>query len=83
MAEEKNVTDNNIPVNEGEKPQDQTATPENKEKFGDKIKAGWSKHKKKILTGIGLAGAFATGMLADKIGIKLGQKDDQQPDDAE
>lgn len=77
MADNKEKVTDNKDLKQEEKKVETPTTPdghpiEPKEKFGDKIKAGWAKHKKKVLTGIGIAGAFAGGVIADKIGIKFG-----------
>lgn len=44
-----------------------------------KIKQFFSKHKGKIRTGLAIAGGVAVGVAADKFGLHLGKKKDDQP----
>ena len=43
-----------------------------------KIKQFFSKHKGKIRTGLAIAGGVAVGVAADKFGLHLGKKKDDQ-----
>lgn len=85
MADEKKVT-----VNEGmEQKEEQQTTPN-----GIPVEVVTKKHpvkdffknnKKKIAVGLGVAGAFGAGIIADKIGIKLpnGKKKESEEEAAE
>jgi hypothetical protein len=80
MADEKKVT-----VNENTAKEEQIGTtpsgiPVEKIEKKHPIKDFFGRNKKKIGVGIGIAGAFAAGVVADKIGIKLpaGKKADEE-----
>ena len=47
------------------------------------VKDFFAKNKKKIGVGLGIAGAFAAGVVCDKIGIKLPGKKDPEEEAAE
>ena len=44
------------------------------------IKDFFSNNKKKIAVGLGVAGAFGAGIIADKIGIKIPSKKESEED---
>lgn len=81
MADEKKVT-----VNENTAKEEQMTTPGGVpvEVITKKhpVKDFFSKNKKKIGVGIGIAGAFAAGVVADKIGIKLPGKKESSEEEA-
>lgn len=81
------VKEMNATVNENEETKEQetnqaTATSEEPKKDGILKKTGnfFRKNGKKIGVGIGIAAAFAAGIAADKIGIKLPGKKDSGED---
>lgn len=91
MANEKNVnvTENTTTAEEQVKDQNQNAPGNEKEtsaKEPGKIKTFFTKHGSKIKVGLGAAGAIALGVVADRIGIKIGagkKSGDAPGDDAE
>ena len=82
MAEnEKNMTTGNENIDEKEKQQgtDSPADKEEKTSFVKKIGNGFKKHGGKIGIGLGLAAAFAGGLMAEKVGLPcFGKKDPDQ-----
>ena len=74
MEKDKKVTPN------AEEQEAKTATPETPEKKTDekpakepgKFKQFFTKHKNKVAAGLGIAGAVGVGIIADRIGIKIG-----------
>ena len=82
MADEKAmVTDNENVTPEKEKQQgtDSPADKEEKTSFVKKIGNGFKKHGGKIGIGLGLAAAFAGGLMAEKVGLPcFGKKDPDQ-----
>lgn len=83
MAEnEKNMTTGNENIDEKEKQQGTDSPAENKEEktsFVKKIGNGFKKHGGKIGIGLGLAAAFAGGLMAEKVGLPcFGKKDPDQ-----
>lgn len=75
------IKKNNKTINQEEK-QNENATPDQnkaEQKQPGKIKQFFSKHKGKIRTGLAIAGGVAVGVAADKFGLHLGKKKDDQP----
>lgn len=77
MADIKNETVNP----NGEAAENATNPDDNKQaKEPGKIGAFFKKHKGKIKTGLAIAGGVAVGVAADKFGLRLGKKkDDDRP----
>lgn len=64
-------------INEEQEAKTAPVDPEDKKdekpaKEPGKIKTFFSKNKKKILTGLGIAGAVGVGIIGDRVGIKIG-----------
>jgi hypothetical protein len=76
------IKKNNETMNQEEK-QNENATPDQnkaEQKQPGKIGAFFKKHKSKIKTGLAIAGGVAVGVAADKFGLRLGKKkDDDRP----
>lgn len=84
MADKKNV--NEEAMNQNEEQQVTPEVPDKKDekpaKEPGKIRKFFADNKGKIGVGLGVAGAFAAGIVADKLGIKIGsKKDGDQPGD--
>ena len=79
MADIKNETVN--PNGEAANANATTPDQDKKAKEPGKVKAFFEKHGSKIKTGLIVAGGIAAGVVADKIGIKIGgkKKDDDRP----
>jgi len=82
MADEKKI---DVTINpNGEAANDNATNPDQnkaEQKQPGKVKAFFDKHKGKVKTGLVVAGGIAVGIVADKIGIKLGgkKKDEDRP----
>lgn len=80
MADEKKI---DVTVNPNGEAAGEATNPDQKktdEKQPGKVKAFFEKHGSKIKTGLIVAGGIAAGVVADKIGIKIGKKkDDDRP----
>ena len=80
MAEVKNIE--NATINNGEAANENATNPDDKKQAKEpgKIGAFFKKHKGKIKTGLAIAGGVAVGVAADKFGLRLGKKkDDDRP----
>ena len=84
------IKKNNETMNQEEKQNENAKNPDEKQakepgkigaffkKHSGKIKQFFSKHKGKIRTGLAIAGGVAVGVAADKFGLHLGKKKDDQ-----
>ena len=85
MANEKNVnvTENNVAEEEKQIGTTPSGIPVEKIEKKHPVRDFFGRNKKKIGVGIGIAGAFAAGVVADKIGIKLPGKKGTDEEEAE
>ena len=76
------IKKNNETMNQEEKQNENATNPDEKQaKEPGKIGAFFKKHSGKIKTGLAIVGGITVGVVADKVGVRLGgkKKDDDRP----
>ena len=76
------IKKNNETMNQEEKQNENAKNPDEKQaKEPGKIGAFFKKHSGKIKTGLAIVGGITVGVVADKVGVRLGgkKKDDDRP----